>query len=59
VTAFPDFRIVNERVHYAGDALFCKVVFHGTHLGTWRGLPATERRIEYPMLNVLSSRKTG
>ncbi|WP_394846928.1 ester cyclase [Pendulispora brunnea] len=52
VTAFPDFRIVTERAHYAGDAIFHKVVFHGTHLGAWRGLPATGRCIEYPMLNV-------
>jgi len=52
VGAFPDFRLITERVHYGGEAVFHKVVFCGTHLGAWRGLPATGRRVEYPMLNV-------
>ncbi|WP_394836484.1 ester cyclase [Pendulispora rubella] len=51
-TAFPDFQLVTRRIQYADDAVFHTVIFRGTHLGAWRGLPATGRRVEYPMLNV-------
>jgi steroid delta-isomerase-like uncharacterized protein len=52
VTAFPDFRYEWERIHHADEAIIVEGTFGGTQLGTWRGLPATGRRVEFPMLIV-------
>lgn len=52
VTAFPDFRYDFERLHHADDAIVVEGTFRGTHEGTWRGLPATGRTVEFPMLIV-------
>jgi steroid delta-isomerase-like uncharacterized protein len=52
VTAYPDFRYDFERVHHAEDAIIVEGTFRGTHQGTWRGLPATGRKVEFPMLIV-------
>ena len=52
VMAFPDFRYDVDRLHHADDAIVVEGTFHGTHEGTWRGLPATGRRVEFPMLIV-------
>ena len=32
--------------------MLAEVTFIAVHAGTWRGLPATWRRLRYPMLNV-------
>jgi steroid delta-isomerase-like uncharacterized protein len=50
--AFPDLSFDDRAIHHAEDAVLCEVVFRGTHGGTWRGLPATGRPLEYAMLNV-------
>ena len=52
VTAFPDFRYDVARLHHADEAIVVEGTFRGTHLGPWRGLPATGRRVEFPMLTV-------
>jgi steroid delta-isomerase-like uncharacterized protein len=54
--AFPDFHFENERMLHADDAVVVEVDFVGTHLGTWRGLPATGRRVRYRMCNVFEFR---
>jgi steroid delta-isomerase-like uncharacterized protein len=54
VTAFPDFNYEFERLHHADDAIVVEGTFRGTHEGTWRGLPATGRRVEFPMLIVFA-----
>jgi len=51
-TAFPDFRFDIERMHDADEAIVVEGTFSGTHRGTWRGLPATGRRVDFPMLIV-------
>lgn len=50
--AFPDLRFETSALHHADDAVLAEVVFVGTHLGAWRGLPATEREVRYAMCNV-------
>jgi len=50
--AFPDFRFENATFHHAADAVLTEVDFVGTHLGMWRGLPATGRKVRYRMCNV-------
>jgi steroid delta-isomerase-like uncharacterized protein len=52
VTAFPDFRFDVAELHHADEAIIVEGTFRGTHLGTWRGLPATGRAVEFPMLIV-------
>lgn len=50
--ALPDLEIDVQRRHVTGDAILLEVVIRGTHLGGWRGLPATGRRIEFPLCGV-------
>jgi steroid delta-isomerase-like uncharacterized protein len=51
-TAFPDFHYAVEVAHYADDAVVVEGRFTGTHEGPWRGLPATGRKVDFPMLVV-------
>jgi steroid delta-isomerase-like uncharacterized protein len=48
----PDLEIEVQRQHVTDDAILVEVMIHGTHLGGWRGLPATGRRIEFPLCGV-------
>ena len=48
-TAFPDFVFAPTRVSPTTDAVLVEGRFTGTHLGTWRGLPATGRRVDFAM----------
>jgi steroid delta-isomerase-like uncharacterized protein len=50
--ALPDFAIEVQRRHVADDAILVEVMIRGTHLGGWRGLPATGRRVEFPLCGV-------
>ena len=52
VTGFPDFHYDFTQLHHADDAIVVEGAFRGTHEGTWRGLPATGRRVDFPMLLV-------
>jgi predicted ester cyclase len=47
--AFPDFVFVSSRVSPTPDAVVVEGRFTGTHQGVWRGLPATGRRVDFPM----------
>jgi steroid delta-isomerase-like uncharacterized protein len=47
--AFPDFEFVPSRVSPTTDAVLVEGRFVGTHLGTWRGLPATGKRVDFGM----------
>ncbi len=50
--ALPDLAIEVQRRHVADDAILLEVIIRGTHLGGWRGLPATGRRVEFPLCGV-------
>jgi steroid delta-isomerase-like uncharacterized protein len=50
--ALPDLEISVQRRHLAEDAILVEVVIRGTQLGGWRGLPATGRRVEFPLCGV-------
>lgn len=50
--ALPDLQIDVQHRHVADEAILVEVVIRGTHLGAWRGLPATGRRIEFPLCGV-------
>ncbi len=50
--ALPDLQIEVRQRHVSDDAVLVEVVIRGTHLGSWRGLPATGRKIEFPLCGV-------
>jgi steroid delta-isomerase-like uncharacterized protein len=50
--ALPDLEIEVQRQHVTDDAILVEVMIRGTHLGGWRGLPATGRRVEFPLCGV-------
>jgi steroid delta-isomerase-like uncharacterized protein len=50
--ALPDLEIEVQRRYVTDDAIVVEVIISGTHLGGWRGLPATGRRIEFPLCGV-------
>ena len=52
VTAFPDFHYDFTDLHHSEAVIVVEGSFRGTHEGTWRGLPATGRRVDFPMLIV-------
>jgi steroid delta-isomerase-like uncharacterized protein len=54
MNALPDLEIKVQRRHITGDSIVLEVIICGTHLGAWRGLPATGRRVEFPLCGVYS-----
>ncbi len=50
--AMPDLKIDVQRRHVTDAAILLEVIIRGTHLGAWRGLPPTGRRIEFPLCGV-------
>jgi steroid delta-isomerase-like uncharacterized protein len=50
--ALPDLEIEVQRRHVADDTVLVEVTIRGTHLGGWRGLPATGRRVAFPLCGV-------
>lgn len=50
--ALPDLAIEVKHRHVASDSVVVEVTIRGTHLGPWRGLPATGRPIEFPLCGV-------
>lgn len=50
--AMPDLRIDVHHRHASEDAVILEVMIRGHHLGAWRGLPATGRRLEFPLCGI-------
>lgn len=50
--AVPDLAIEVKRRHVSSDCIVLEVAIRGTHLGAWRGLPATGRRLDFPLCGV-------
>ena len=50
--ALPDLEILIHKRYVTDDAIVLEVLIRGTHLGAWRGLPATGRRVEIPLCGV-------
>ncbi len=49
MSALPDLQIEVIRRHVAHEAIILEVVIRGTHRSGWRGLPATGRKVEFPL----------
>jgi steroid delta-isomerase-like uncharacterized protein len=52
--AAPDVHIEVKNRHVADDAIVLEVMISGTHLGPWRGLPATGRHLEFPLCAIFT-----
>ena len=52
--ALPNLEIDVQRRHVTDEAILMEVVIRGTHLGAWRGLPPTGRRVEFPLCGVFT-----
>ena len=52
LTALPDLEIQVRKQHVADEAILVEVTIRGTHLGGWKGLPATGRRLELPLCGI-------
>ena len=52
--ALPDLTIEVKNQHVASEGVVVEVTIRGTHLGPWRGLPATGRLIEFSLCGVYS-----
>lgn len=50
--AMPDLHIDIRERHASEDAIILEVIICGRHLGAWRGLPATGRRIQFPLCGI-------
>jgi hypothetical protein len=50
--AVPDLRISIVERHVTDDRVILEVRIRGTHLDTWRGLPATGRRVDVPLCGI-------
>lgn len=52
LSALPDLSIEVMHWHEAAESLLVEVIIRGTHLGPWRGLPATGRQVEFPLCGI-------
>ena len=58
-SAIPDMQIEVTKEHVSNAAVIVECVIHGTHLGSWRGLPPTGRRIRLPLCGVYTFAEDG
>jgi steroid delta-isomerase-like uncharacterized protein len=52
--ALPDLVVDVTRRHVSSDGIVLEVNIRGTHRGAWRGLPATGRRVDFPLCGVFT-----
>jgi steroid delta-isomerase-like uncharacterized protein len=57
--ALPDLRIEVRKEHATSEAVIVECLIRGTHGGSWRDLPATGRRIEFPLCGVYTFDEDG
>lgn len=50
--ALPDLQIEVTKEHASSEAVIVECLIRGTHGGTWRRLPPTGRRLEFPLCGV-------
>jgi steroid delta-isomerase-like uncharacterized protein len=52
--AAPDLHIEVKNRYVSDDAIVLEVLITGTHVGAWRGLPPTGRKLEFPLCAVFT-----
>ena len=53
LTAFPDLRMVPEDVMASGDKAVARALVTGTHKGPFAGIPATGKRVEVKLIDII------
>lgn len=59
LVSLPDLRIDITRCLASEDGVALEVMISGTQLGPWRGLPATGRRVSFPLCGVFTFDAAG
>lgn len=59
INALPDLQIEIKREHATAEDVVLEVIISGTHLGPWRGLPPTGRRLEFQVCAVYTFDEEG
>lgn len=59
LVSLPDLRIDITRRLVAEDGVALEVRISGTHLGSWRGLPATGRPVSFPLCGLYTFDQDG
>jgi steroid delta-isomerase-like uncharacterized protein len=54
LSAAADFRIEVQNRYMTDDAVILEVTISGTHTGDWRGLPATGRKVSFPLCGIFT-----
>jgi len=52
--SIPDLQIDVQRWHAGRDTVVLEVIIRGTHQGSWRGMPATGRKVAIPLCGVFT-----
>jgi steroid delta-isomerase-like uncharacterized protein len=52
-TGFPDLQLEITRRYVSDEAIIVEVTFSGTHKNQWSGIPATGRRVQFPLCAIL------
>ena len=52
-TSFPDMQMAVEDVIAAGDKAVARVTLTGTHRGEFAGVPATDKRVEVSLIDIM------
>lgn len=53
ISAFPDLRMTAEDVIVGGDKAVARVLVTGTHKGAFSGIPATGKRVEMKLIDII------
>ena len=53
-SAMPDLNIDVRERHICEDAIILEVIISGHHFGPWRGLPATGRKLAFPLCGIFT-----
>jgi steroid delta-isomerase-like uncharacterized protein len=59
LTSLPDLHIDVVRSLACDDGVTLEVRIRGTHLGSWRGLPATGRQVNFPLCGLYTFDEEG
>lgn len=51
---FPDVSLDIEQRHHSEESVVLEVMIRGTHEGTWKGIPATGKKVEFPVCAIFT-----
>jgi steroid delta-isomerase-like uncharacterized protein len=54
LSAAADFRIEVRNRYVTDEAVILEVTISGTHTGAWRGLPATGKKVSFPLCGIFT-----